>query len=286
MRSTRESEENILDSLRWLGLSWDEGPDVGGPHGPYRQSERSDDLYRQHCNRLLNAWPCLQMLFAHPEELASMRAQQTWPPKQPPKYDGQLPFVKADPGRMLPSAKRPRACPSCGPHDRDSSEWRLPWCRIRCAGRSRFEYSGCRYAGVDEIGWPSDLSPRQCRRRSSDGHHPCHARRGMDFSSAPKASVALPIFRLGTAGADAPCRSLRNADRSKLSKRKNPTSILYYQRAGYLPAAMLNFLGIIHKNLPVRRMRRPALQELIEGFDVAQYLVWVALCSTPRNSTG
>jgi glutamyl-tRNA synthetase len=46
VRSTRESEEAILRSLRWLGLSWDEGPDVGGPHGPYRQSERSA-IYRR-----------------------------------------------------------------------------------------------------------------------------------------------------------------------------------------------------------------------------------------------
>ncbi|MFM8673489.1 MAG: glutamate--tRNA ligase family protein, partial [Vulcanococcus sp.] len=52
VRSTRASEEAILRSLRWLGLSWDEGPDVGGPHGPYRQSDRSA-IYRAHADELL-----------------------------------------------------------------------------------------------------------------------------------------------------------------------------------------------------------------------------------------
>src|SRR5690606_38762402 len=51
-RSTAESEQAIFDSLRWLGLSWDEGPDVGGPFAPYRQSERGD-TYRQYAEQLL-----------------------------------------------------------------------------------------------------------------------------------------------------------------------------------------------------------------------------------------
>ncbi|MEY2932640.1 MAG: hypothetical protein RL033_3389, partial [Pseudomonadota bacterium] len=52
VRSTRESEAAILSSLRWLGLHWDEGPDVGGPKGPYRQSERAD-IYKAHAAQLL-----------------------------------------------------------------------------------------------------------------------------------------------------------------------------------------------------------------------------------------
>ena len=52
-RSTAESEAAIIADIRWLGLDWDEGPDMGGPHGPYRQSERGD-LYRQHAQQLLD----------------------------------------------------------------------------------------------------------------------------------------------------------------------------------------------------------------------------------------
>src|SRR4051812_45657631 len=74
-RSTPQSEQAILDSLRWLGLSWDEGPDVGGPHGPYRQSERGD-IYRKHADILLergHAFRC----YCSTERLNALRAEQT-----------------------------------------------------------------------------------------------------------------------------------------------------------------------------------------------------------------
>ena len=60
LRSTRESEQQIFDALRWLGIDWSEGPDVGGPHGPYRQSERGD-IYQKYCQQLVemgHAFPC------------------------------------------------------------------------------------------------------------------------------------------------------------------------------------------------------------------------------------
>ena len=70
-RSTRESETSILEDLRWLGLDWDEGPDVGGPHGPYRQSERLH-LYASYANELLagdHAYYC----FCSPAQLEAER---------------------------------------------------------------------------------------------------------------------------------------------------------------------------------------------------------------------
>jgi len=72
-RSTKESEVAILESLKWLGLTWDEGPDVGGPYGPYRQSERTA-IYREHASRLLqngHAYRC----FCTKERLDKMRAE-------------------------------------------------------------------------------------------------------------------------------------------------------------------------------------------------------------------
>ena len=73
-RSTAASEQLILDSLRWLGLTWDEGPGVGGPHGPYRQSERLA-IYREHVDQLIadgHAFVC----FCTRERLEEMRAGQ------------------------------------------------------------------------------------------------------------------------------------------------------------------------------------------------------------------
>ena len=73
-RSTPESEKAILDALHWLGLEWDEGPDIGGPKGPYRQSERSE-IYREHANQLFeqgHAFRC----FCSSERLDALRQQQ------------------------------------------------------------------------------------------------------------------------------------------------------------------------------------------------------------------
>lgn len=85
LRSTRESEQQIFDALRWLGIDWSEGPDVGGPHGPYRQSERGD-IYQKYCQQLVDmghAFPC----FCTAEELDQMRAEQM-ARGETPRYDG------------------------------------------------------------------------------------------------------------------------------------------------------------------------------------------------------
>ncbi len=84
-RFVETSEQMIFDSLRWLGITWDEGPDIGGPHGPYRQSERTE-IYRQHANLLLSnstAYRC----FCTAEELDAARKQQI-AAKLPPRYSG------------------------------------------------------------------------------------------------------------------------------------------------------------------------------------------------------
>ncbi|WP_089718864.1 glutamate--tRNA ligase, partial [Candidatus Entotheonella palauensis] len=84
-RSSQRSEDAILRSLRWIGLEWDEGPDVGGPHGPYRQSERLH-IYHEHVDQLIAegaAYRCV----CTPERLDAMRQQQR-EAKQPVRYDG------------------------------------------------------------------------------------------------------------------------------------------------------------------------------------------------------
>lgn len=84
-RFVPEAEQELMDGLRWLGLDWDEGPDVGGPYGPYRQSERRD-LYQQYAQQLISmgqAYYC----FCTPEELTKARKEQQRL-KQPPRYPG------------------------------------------------------------------------------------------------------------------------------------------------------------------------------------------------------
>jgi glutamyl-tRNA synthetase len=87
-RSHPASERMIFDALRWLGLDWDEGPDVGGPHGPYRQSERSE-IYLEHALRLVAegaAYPC----FCSAERLAALREEQKAQKASVFGYDGHV----------------------------------------------------------------------------------------------------------------------------------------------------------------------------------------------------
>ena len=84
-RFVATSEQEIFDSLHWLGLAWDEGPDVGGPHGPYRQSERTE-IYRAHVQLLLENGSAYRS-FETAEELEAMRKSQL-AAKLPPRYNG------------------------------------------------------------------------------------------------------------------------------------------------------------------------------------------------------
>ena len=93
LRSSRESEQQIFDALRWLGIEWDEGPDVGGPHGPYRQSERCH-IYKKYSDELVakgHAFPC----FCSAERLDQVRAEQQ-ARKETPRYDGHCMHLSAE----------------------------------------------------------------------------------------------------------------------------------------------------------------------------------------------
>ena len=92
-RSTLVSEKSILEDLRWLGLDWDEGPDAGGPHGPYRQSERLQ-LYLSYARDLISrdkAYFC----FCSPEQLEAER-QAAFAASLPPKYSGRCRDISFD----------------------------------------------------------------------------------------------------------------------------------------------------------------------------------------------
>ena len=256
VRSTRASEQAILDSLTWLGLSWDEGPDVGGPHGPYRQSERSA-IYTEHCERLIKAGKAFKC-YVTPEELSGLRARQT-AAKLPPKYDASYRAFNDSVAAEREAAGAPFVIRMVIPESGT--------CRFEDTLRGAIEIE---YATVDmQVLMKSDGLPTYHLANVVDDHLMgiTHVMRGEEWiSSAPKHLLLYDYF-----GWEPPVLThlplLRNADRSKLSKRKNPTSILYYQRAGYLPAAMQNFLGLFIKSSS-EEDEKTALQALIDGFDV------------------
>ncbi len=257
VRSTRESEQAILDSLRWLGLEWDEGPDVGGPCGPYRQSERSE-LYAHYANQLLesgNAFRC----YRTPEELEEIRERrrETGQHTALKPSDLQLPEeeVRRRQSENYPSVIRmkvPEEPGVCPVDDMLRGSIELDWGQVDA-----------------QILIKSDGMPTYHLANVVDDHlmEITHVIRGEEWiNSAPKHILLYQYF-----GWKAPvfCHLplLRNPDKSKLSKRKNPTSILYYQRMGYLPEALLNYLGRMGWSMPDER-EKFSLADMQAAFDI------------------
>jgi len=255
-RSTPESEQAIFDSLRWMGLDWDEGPDVGGDFGPYRQSERKDD-YRQYAEQLIekgHAFKC----YRTPEELNELRSGL--------KEQGLNRALKPC-DLVLPDeevAKR----------EADGAPYVI---RMNVPVDGRVEVQDM-LRGTIELDWAlvdaqillkSDGMPTYHLANVVDDHlmQITHVLRGEEWiNSAPKHKLLYEYF-----GWDMPelCHLplLRNPDKSKLSKRKNPTSILYYQRMGYLPEAMTNYLGRMGWSMP-DESEKFSLQQMLDNFDI------------------
>ena len=257
-RSSIASERAILESLHWLGISWDEGPDIGGTNGPYRQSERTD-IYRAYAAQLVkegHAYPC----FCSSEGLAELRKTQM-AAKEDPRYDGH--------------------CANLAPEDSDrrirAGESHVIRLRVpesgECVtddilrGKVRFNW----HQVDQQILMKSDGFPTYHLANVVDDHLMgiTHVIRGEEWlSSLPKHIHLYNVF-----GWEPPVfvhmPLLRNPDKSKLSKRKNPTSIFYYRDAGFLPQAVLNYLGLMAYTLPDgREMFAP--EELAESLDLSR----------------
>jgi len=236
-RSTKESEEAIFRALRWVGIEWDEGPDCGGPYGPYRQSERCD-IYREHAQKLIDsghAYYC----FCTPERLAAMRDEMQ-KKKLPPKYDGLCRGLAPDEVRRRLDAGEPAVIRLKVPLDGETSYVDL----IRKKGEPVvFQNSVI----DDQVLMKSDGFPTYHLANVVDDHlmKITHVVRAEEWvNSTPKHILLYKAF--GWEPPDfAHMPLLRNADRSKISKRKNPTSLDWYREQGFLPEAMLNFLALM-----------------------------------------
>lgn len=255
-RSTAESEQAILDALHWTGLEWDEGPDVGGDFGPYRQSERRKH-YETHCQLLVDAGHAFHC-FCSAEELDTMRAEQM-AAKQTPRYDGRCMRLTADEvsqrlaeGQAHVIRMRIPTEGDCVVHDRLRGDIQIPWSQVDM-----------------QVLMKADGLPTYHLANVVDDHLMAitHVIRGEEWiPSAPKHQLLYQYF-----GWEMPelCHLplLRNPDQSKLSKRKNPTSILYYRDQGFLPEAVLNYLGRMGWSMPDER-EQFSLDEMVSAFDI------------------
>lgn len=233
-RSFKESEEALYSSLHWLGLNWDEGPDIGGDFGPYRQSERLD-IYKKHVDELVSgghAYWCT----CTPDHLADVRKRQQML-KQPTGYDGRCrerdsAEVQADITAGAVGVVRLKT-----PKEGSTSFHDV------LRGNITFENTEV----DDQILQKGDGFPTYHLANVVDDHlmEISHVIRGEEWiSSTPKHILLYNAF-----GWEVPefCHLplLRNADKSKVSKRKNPVSLDYFKMAGYLPETMINFLGLM-----------------------------------------
>jgi glutamyl-tRNA synthetase len=251
------SEQNIFELLRWLGLEWDEGPDVGGPYGPYRQSERLD-IYGEYAETLIakgHAYRC----WCSPERLARVRKEME-ARKEPPKYDRICLGRSEQERRALGEASERAVVRMLVPDEGVTAFEDL----IR--GRIEFENRLI----DDQVLLKSDGFPTYHLAVVVDDYlmRITHITRGEEWiSSTPKhvllyqwLRIPLPKF--------AHFPLLRNENRSKVSKRKNPWATLdWFRDQGFLPEALLNFLALMGWSMPDGR-EVFTLDEFVQNVDL------------------
>jgi glutamyl-tRNA synthetase len=266
--------EAILESMRWLGLEWDEGPEVGGLYGPYFQSERLPH-YRRATDDLI-AKDAAYRCFCSPERLEQVRAEQTRR-KEPPRYD--------------------RRCRNLSETECKEEEAKgiVPVVRFKTPLDGRTEFDDVVRGHVtfenetldDFVLLKSDGYPTYHLANVVDDHL-------MDITHVLRADEWLPstprhLLLYAALGFEPPVFAhlpmILGPDRAKLSKRHGAVSLLEYRRQGYLPEAMFNFLGLLgwslddHTEIISREdfIRHFSLERIVQNpaiFDVEK-LTWM-----------
>lgn len=248
--------EEILESLRWLGLKWDEGPEVGGDFGPYFQSERLD-LYHSVVQRLLDSGAAYRC-YCTPEELEEMREFQRIN-KLPTGYDRRCRFRKPEELEALAAEGRPAVVRLAMPLEGEIE--------FQDAVRGRVSVEA--KLVDDQVLLKADGFPTYHLANVVDDHEQgvTHVIRGDEWiSSTPKHVVlyqslgwAMPVF------AHAPI--IKGPDGAKLSKRHGDTRCLDYRDKGYLAPAVANFIALIGWS-PGDEREKMSLDEMAEAFSI------------------
>lgn len=254
-RSSRELEDSILDDLRWLGLDWDEGPDAGGPHGPYRQSERAE-IYGKHARRLEEggkAYPCYCTL----EELEE-RKGQALAAGRTPVYDGTCRRLTAEERRAREAEGRRPALRFEVPQREIAFEDLLHgWMRfspevigdfiiVRSDGTSGFNFS----VVVD------DATMGMTHVIRGEDHLTNTARHVLLFEAL---GYPVPLYLHHSL--------LLGPDGAKMSKRHGATAVYEYRELGYLAQTLTNYLALLSWS-PPREKEVLDLPELVRLFDI------------------
>ncbi|MBI5368712.1 MAG: glutamate--tRNA ligase [Planctomycetes bacterium] len=269
VRSSPESERMIFESLRWLGLLWDEGPDVGGPLGPYRQSERRD-LYARHAAELLASGAAYRC-FCSAERLDTMRKAQE-AAKLQSRYDGKCRTLARAEAEARVAAGEPAVIRLRIPEEGVTSFVDMIRGEIRIENRTI----------DDQVLMKTDGFPTYHLANVVDDHLMgiTHVVRAEEWiTSTPKHVLLYAAF-----GWKAPefahMPLLRNSDRTKISKRKNPTSLKWYEAQGYLPEAMLNFLALQGFSVAPSEGAKGFATEVFPFSRVVETIDFARICTT------
>lgn len=238
-RAVAGAVENLIETLKWAGLNYDEGPDIGGPYGPYIQSQRTD-LYKKYAEKLVEigaAYPC----FCTSERLEQMRKEQEQH-KTASKYDRRCLRLSKDEIEKLTAAKTPfvlrQRIPDSGGAHGESVAW-----KDLIRGEVAFKYDTI----DDQVLLKSDGFPTYHLANVVDDHlmEITHVVRGEEWlSSTPKHILLYKAFgwKIPQFGH---LPLLLNKDRSKLSKRQGDVAVEDYRKKGYLPEAVINFIALL-----------------------------------------
>ena len=262
-RDSEESYNDLLDSLRWLGMDWDEGPEVGGPHGPYRQSERMD-IYADVASKLLAggyAYKC----YCSPEELEERREVARAADKTP-GYD--------------------RMCRTLSPEQISAYE------AEERSAVVRFRMPDTDYTWVDlvrgEVTFANEHVPDYVIVRATGEPlytlvnpvddvlmEVTHVLRGEDLLSSTPRQLALydALKELGIAQGERPQYGhlpyVMGEGNKKLSKRDPESRLLMYREEGYLPEGLINYLALLGWSFGEDR-EFFSKEEMAEVFDISR----------------
>lgn len=254
-RSRPEYEAKIFEALKWCGIPWDEGPDVGGPYGPYRQSERTA-IYKKHAHELVAKGKAYKD-FATPEELAELRevasksGVRTGYDRRYRNLSPEEIAKREEAGQPYTIRLKVPLTGECVFEDQIKGRVTFPWADVD-----------------DQILLKSDGFPTYHLAAVVDDHlmEISHVIRGDEWmSSTPKHLLLYESFGW-TPPQFLHMPLLLAPDGKKLSKRRNPTSILYYRDSGYLPEALMNFLTLMGYRMPGDQ-EIYNLEEMVASFD-------------------
>lgn len=234
-RSTKESEEAIIHDLKWLGLDWDEGPEIGGEFGPYRQTDRLA-LYKEAVDKLLasgHAYYC----YCTPEELEARR-EEAAAKGVPFKYDGRcFALTQSEREEKEKSGIKPvirfRIPPGIGNVVVDD----LVRGRVEFDSEGLGDFIIVKSDGIPAYNFAVVIDDHQMKMTHiirAEEHLPNTPRQVLIYQAL---GYSMPKF--------AHISMILGPDRTKLSKRHGATSVTQYQEQGYLPEALVNYLALL-----------------------------------------